>query len=93
MTELSVDYIKEKARSNFEIIRILSLLAITTGVGSFAFARDLYLGLYVLSPEQAQVCITFLLIFVILVLSLLGACIILYLDSERLLNKLKDLEP
>lgn len=90
MAELTSDYVKEKAKSNFELIRIFALIAITIGVGTFTFARDMYLGEYDLSKDQQEVCITFLLVFVILVLSILAFCILLYLDSERLLNKLND---
>ena len=40
MAEYSVDYIKEKAKVNYELIKILSLLSVTVGVATISLLQD-----------------------------------------------------
>ena len=40
MAEYSVDYIKEKAKANYELIKILSLLSVSVGVGTISLFRE-----------------------------------------------------
>ena len=91
MAEYSVDYIKEKAKANYELIKILSLLSVTVGAATISLLRDTDFSQGVNSIEvELRIWITS---GIITVAGLVVVILYYIVSTNSLLRKLNTPEP
>ncbi len=88
MAEYSVDYIKEKAKANYELIKILSLLTVTIGAATITLLRgaDFSDGFLDVDPS----IMIWVVSGVATVISLVGVILFYIVDTNALLRKLNE---
>ena len=86
MAEYTVDYIKEKAKANYELIKILSLLSVTIGVATISLLREVDFSKGV---DSAPLDVRFWIVSgIIVVTGLIVIVAFLVVDTNALLRKL-----
>ena len=88
MAEYSVDYIKEKAKANYELIKILSLLTVTIGAATITLLRgtDFTDGFLDVDPS----IMIWVVSGVATIISLVGVILFYIVDTNALLRKLNE---